>query len=984
MATSADRPAQPGPHTVPGRSPQPPLVGRGRELALLVERLDAAGRGESSVVMLSGEPGVGKTRLLTELADHAAVSGWRVLVGQAFDSEGMPPYLPFLEALHEHVRACPLDELRAQLGDGAADVALVLPDVGRRLPDLPASRRLELESDRYRLFDSLAEFIGAIARASRGGLLLCLDDLQWADDSTLLLLEHLCRRLKNAPLLVLAAYRDTDLDVGGQLARTLEHLNRERLSQRVDVKPLDVEGVRSMLAGLGRPEPPRSLVDAVYGETEGNPFFVREVFEYLAEEGRLFDAAGLWRRDLHVGETEVPPGVRLVIGRRLGRLGADCRAVLALAAVLGRTLDYGVLRAVSEISDDALLVVLEEAEAAKVLGSDDRGGLTFGHELIRQTLLSGLTALRRQRLHLRAAEAIELLHGTAVDPHLAEIAGHYRLAGAAADPAKLIEYSTRAGERALDVRAYSESARLLGDAIAALHERGGQPGSGGALVDLHVKCGRAYASLAKWPEARRHLDAALDLHPGEATEERAALLTDLAVACRWTGDLTRSRWCAEEARELAERLGRRDLQAGAIATLALQEFSEGDLARSATSYRHAIDRARGVDRSVSKTAEAGYAHLLYLIGRHGESLEHGLESVRLARELSDMAGLTFALGPLGLSLAASGRYREADDAFAEARRAGVQYGIDGYLVARAVSMSATPHLDLFDFDGALRIAEEASELGQRFSIRTTVSAAIDCLVIRLRSGDLGRALEMRPRVRGLVTDRMNSEGTWLHGWLWSLRLAQVEAEVALARSDWGEAVRLATASIEASRARLRPKYESAGLATRARALAALGRKREAIADAGAAVEAARGTGDPALFVRAAETMLRVEGNATLAGEAHHAVARVLDGVSDPQVRRCFEGAEAVRFIRCSRGPASKSGVQRPSYPDGLSEREVEVLRLVAAGKSNAQIADELVISVNTVQRHVGNILNKTGLTNRTQAASYAHGAGIVRTAHGSS
>jgi DNA-binding NarL/FixJ family response regulator len=128
-------------------------------------------------------------------------------------------------------------------------------------------------------------------------------------------------------------------------------------------------------------------------------------------------------------------------------------------------------------------------------------------------------------------------------------------------------------------------------------------------------------------------------------------------------------------------------------------------------------------------------------------------------------------------------------------------------------------------------------------------------------------------------------------------------------------------------------------------------------------------------------MLRVEGNAALAREAHDAVARILDAVSDPQVRRCFEGAEIVRFIRRAGGPESRSGPPRPSYPDGLSQREVEVLRLVASGKSNAQIADELVISVNTVQRHVGNILNKTGLTNRTQAASYAHGAGIVRMDH---
>jgi ATP/maltotriose-dependent transcriptional regulator MalT len=411
--------------------------------------------------------------------------------------------------------------------------------------------------------------------------------------------------------------------------------------------------------------------------------------------------------------------------------------------------------------------------------------------------------------------------------------------------------------------------------------------------------------------------------------------------------------------------------------MALLEFSEGAITRGAASYRTAIERSLGVDRSVAKTAEAGYAHLLYLSGRHTESIDHGLQGVGLARQLSDMATLTFALGPLGLSLAASGRYQEAEEAFAEARRVGTQYGIEGYL-ARAISMSATPHLDLFDFDGALQIAEEASELGREFNfVSARVSAAIDCLFIRLRSGELGRALEVLPGVRRLVMDEVNAEGTWLHGWLWSLRLAQVEAEVALARGDWREAVRLATGSIQASRTRMRPKYESTGLTTRAEALVALGRKREAIADLTAAVGVARGTADPALLVRVAATMLRVEPDASVATEAHQSIGRILDAVSDPRMRRCFEDSESVQSILSTRGPRSRGHDERQTYPAGLSDREVQVLRLVAAGLSNTAIAAELAISVNTVQRHVGNILNKTGMANRTQAASYAHRAGLV-------
>ncbi len=944
---------------------------------MLTERLTAAGRGESSIVVLSGEPGVGKTRLLTELADHAAAKGWWVLVGRALDSEGMPPYLPFVEALHEHVRLCAVDDLRTQLGDSAPEVALVLPEVARRLPDLPASNRLEPEGQRYRLFDKLSEFIGAIAREKESGLLLCLEDLQWADGSTLLLLEHLCRRLRNARLLVLATYRDTELDVGGPLARTLEQLTRQHSTQRLEVKGLDDDGVRLMLAGLGRPDPPPALVGAVYAETEGNPFFVHEVFDYLADQGRLFDPAGLWRSDLQVGATDVPQSVRLVLGRRLDRLSTECHTVLGLAAVLGRTFEYELLRATSEMSEDALLAVLDEAEAAHLLFSDDRRRLTFAHELIRQTLLSGLTALRRQQFHLHAAQAIEQLPGAITDAHLAEIAGHYRMAGGAADSAKLIEYLTRAGLHALDVRAYDESIGLLGEAIAAVQARNGHALSGSGLADLHRDCGRAYIGLGKWAAARRELEAALDMLADAPTEKRSALLIDLAVACRWDGDLKSGRRYAEDARVLAEGVGRQDLQAGALASMALLEFSEGEIARGATSYRTAIERARGVDRSVAKTAQAGYAHLLYLSAKHDESIEHGFQAVSLARELSDMATLTFALGPLGLSLSAIGRYSEAEEAFAEARRVGSQYGIEGYL-ARAISMSATPHLDLFDFDGALQIAEEASELGREFNfVSARVSAAIDCLFIRLRSGNPGRALDLLPAVRGLVANEVNADGTWLHGWLWGLRLAQAEAEAAVAGNDWREAVRLATCSIDASRARMRPKYESAALATRAQALVALGRKKEAIADLTAAIGVARGTADPALVVRAAATMLRVEPDASLADEAHQSIRRILDAVSNPRTLLCFEASEAVQFIYSTRGPHSRHREQRPSYPAGLSDREVEVLRLVASGKSNTQIAAELVISVNTVQRHVGSILSKTGLANRTQAASYAHQVGIL-------
>ena len=178
-----------------------PFVGRQRELARLLERLDTARQGQGGVALVVGEPGIGKTRLLVELSRRARAAGWQVLAGRAYETEGMPPYLPFAEALRDYLRDAPLDELLEQLGDRAAEVALITPEVRRRLPDLPASQSLSPEQERYRLFEGVADFLLALAQfAERPGLLLVLDDLQWADRPTLLLLQHLARRLANVPL----------------------------------------------------------------------------------------------------------------------------------------------------------------------------------------------------------------------------------------------------------------------------------------------------------------------------------------------------------------------------------------------------------------------------------------------------------------------------------------------------------------------------------------------------------------------------------------------------------------------------------------------------------------------------------------------------------------------------------------------------------------------------------------------------------------
>ncbi len=363
-------------------------VGREREVATIIERLKEAANGHGSVLLMGGEPGVGKSRLMREGSRLAHAEGWQVLLGHAYDSAGMPPYLPFVEALQAYVRACPLDGLKAQLGDDAAQVALVVPEVAQRL-ELAPGGRADAPRERYSLFESISDFLSAIAATAPAGLLVCLEDLHWADESTLLLLEHAARRLAAERVLFLVSHRDSEADMTPALTRTVEQLTRERLAQRLDVKRLPRDAVAVLLAGLAGREVPQSLIEAVYSETEGNPFFIQEVFTYLAEERRLFDDAGRWRLDLRLDEIDVPQGVRLVIGRRLERVSEECRGVLVRAATIGRAFRFELLQAIADIKDDALLDAIEEAERSYLLRSDPDGRLSFTHELIRQTLLAG-------------------------------------------------------------------------------------------------------------------------------------------------------------------------------------------------------------------------------------------------------------------------------------------------------------------------------------------------------------------------------------------------------------------------------------------------------------------------------------------------------------------------------------------------------------------------------------------------------------------
>jgi tetratricopeptide (TPR) repeat protein len=433
-----------------------PFVGRESERADLRRYLEAARGGHGSLVMIGGEPGVGKTRITEELVAEARRHGFLTLTGHCYEMEGAPPYIPFVEIIESVVHIIKPEVLLNTLGDSAPELAKLMPELRRHFPDIPTPQQLPPEQERRRMFNGVLDFIARVAHTQP--LLLVLEDLHWADESTMLLLQHIVQRLQEIPALTVGTYRDTELDVARSLAKTLEELLRRRLAHDLILRRLPEADVAAMLQKHSEQKPPRRLVELIYRETEGIPFFVEEIYKHFAEEGKLFDAKGGWRLDLEIDEAEVPRGIRLVVGRRLERVSEECRSTLTSAAIIGRGFSFDLLEELANLDEDTLFYAIEEAEQAQLITSKTEGGkarFIFAHELIRQTLVGTLSLPRRQRAHLRAAETLEQLHSDALEENVADLAYHFYQGGG--DPEKIITYSVMAAERATAQTAHEEA-----------------------------------------------------------------------------------------------------------------------------------------------------------------------------------------------------------------------------------------------------------------------------------------------------------------------------------------------------------------------------------------------------------------------------------------------------------------------------------------------------------------------------------------------
>jgi len=573
------------------------FVGRERELGEAREVLEDALAGEGRLLLLAGEPGIGKTRTAEQLATYARVRGARVHWGRCQEGGGAPPYWPWSEALRSLIEGADPVGLRWQLGGRAADIAQVVPELREVLGgDLEEPPAMDADQARFRLFDSVATFLARLG--GERPLVLVLDDLHWADEPSLLLLRFVARRLSGTGLLLLGTYRDVELGRHHPLAGTLGELAGLEATRRLSLRGLDAPGVARYIELTAGTDASPALAEAVREQTDGNPFFVAEVVRLLASEGRLADGGPL------ADGLEIPQGVREVVGRRLDRLSDSTNETLRLAAVCGRRFRASVLERISDQRSERVSGALREASDARLVipSRSDVDLHSFAHALVRETLLAEVPAARLAAIHGEIGSALEEVHAGSLDRHLSELAHHHLVAAPGGDTGRAIDYARRAAAQARERLAYEEAAGLL----------------------------------------RRALEV-LDLGSAPDPELRLELMVELGEAERRSGHYRDARSTLDQAASIARELGRRDdLARIAIDICALSEAGVID-EPVIELLEEALTSCGEGDSALRAELLSGLAQQLYWIDPAGRSTQLGLEAVEMARRVGDPRALAAAL-----------------------------------------------------------------------------------------------------------------------------------------------------------------------------------------------------------------------------------------------------------------------------------------------------------------------------------------------------
>ena len=994
--------------TLPRGTPAgcPILIGHATTLDTLQDLIERGGRGGGQTILISGEAGIGKSRLVREATKIASASGFLVLKGHCFQHERAWPYTPLLDCLRTYFATLSQAELAAN--PTIREVVRLLPELLPYTPAITSEVALEPAHEKRRLFMALVALLQQLA--ARQPLLLIVEDLHWSDEGSLDFLLYLARRVTDASLVLLLTYRD---DEPGPGLPWLAELDRTSPALEISLSRLQRSDVHEMvraifsLQRLVRVE----FLDAIYALTDGNPFFVEEVLSTLVAAGEIFYVDGEWDRkplvDLHI-----PRSVQAAVQQRVDRLSVHAYRLLAVAAVAGRSFDATLLEELTRLAEPALLAALKELVDAHLVVEEGPDRFAFRHTLTRQAIYARLLVRERKAIHRLCAEA--LASAPAADAMLGDLAYHFN---AAEVWPQALDYGRRAAQRALMRYAPRAAVEYLDHALHAAKMLAVP------MTELLQMRADAFETLGDFEQARADLERALE-QARVARDRNVECTTLLELGKLWASrDYREAGIRFEDALDLARKLGDLPMEGRCLNRVGNWHLNR-EQPDEARRYHHealAIFQRLEDTRGIAETLDLlGMTN--YLGGDLLTGTAHYQRAATLFRELDDRIGLINCLATLPLR---GGTYQTNTMVAAASLLAANVEGEEARAMARAIGWrSGEAYAEIFlgfclgsrgDYAQALDVLHNALVISEEIEHRQWITAArcargalyLDLLALEHARVELEAAL-------ALAVETGSTH--WIHctaGFLAAVYLQQREtkraedllasvlapaapahtlgqrlvwcarADLALAHGDVQTALAIVE-RLEASAANQPPSGPAPILRLlllRADVLAALRRPDEAEALLRVALDVAVTQGARPMLWRlhvALGNVFRLQERydevETTCASARGLVESLAAAVPEEALRGAFV-RRAVALLPPTRTSSGRRATRHPVAP--LTARECEVAAEIARGKSNAAIASSLVLSERTVESHIGNILSKLAFTSRRAIAAWATKVGLA-------
>jgi DNA-binding CsgD family transcriptional regulator len=998
-ATTIDlAPVEPRPVPLPAalsNQPRQRLVGREPEWATLSEAWKRCEAGTLQVVLIGGEAGAGKTRLAAEFARHRHDGGASVLLGTC-DAELALPYQPWVHALDHLLRSLP-DFGRPAVGNrDLADLLVLLPQLERMMPGLPRPASADPETDRYLLFSAVDRVLSVAARATP--MLIVLDDVHWAGRQTLELLRHLVRSGSAAPLMIIATFRDGTADIGDALAECLVDLQRSEAVTRVRLGGLDTASVEQYVAGALDQELDgelRVLAAAAAERSAGNAFFLGELWRHLIHHGVVVRQDNRWvvRRD--IGSVGAPDSVKEVVGGRMARLSRRARRPLELAAVAGQRVESRVLSSASGMSPDEVGAGLDELVDSGFLVSVGGHLLTyqFVHALVRDTVVEVMSPSVKAALHLRIAEALEQIYEPDRRSVYAELARHFCAAATVGGLERGVDYGRLAAGQAKSAGAYDEAISHYEAVLDLL------PSESVETTEMQVELGQVQMRKGRAFKAQATYNKAFEAARRNGWAEQAAhaaLGYEEAVHQPGAPGGPAVRMVSEAIRMIGDQQG--PLRVHLQASLSRSLYLAGDQRSAIAAGDVALSMARAIDDPPSLIA--ALQALTVVQAEAPPMLAASTELRDVSMRIGDSWSAVYATGTMFRVFVQLGRLDQAAEVLKQHRMLAdrgrflvFQFMADVYDALLALAYG--------QFDEAEQAAERAHALG--YASDTVHDAGVYGLQMFAIRREQGRLAEVLPLMRA-VSGRDDNEPIWrpgltvLYAELGMIDEARHELE-ALAPGGFAVVPRdsvwpgcltflaeacIACGDVTHAEFLLKELDHYAGHNLMVAMTICFGptdRLRGGLAQLLGRLDEADE------HFRAAMALADRSESPVWRAHVHHdwgvlALARGDVASARTLAQQALDTAVALKMgalvQRATTLLERTTAVPAAETFDGLSERELEVLRLIAEGCSNREIGDRLFISQHTAANHVRSILQKTGCANRAEAAAYAVYHRVVR------